>query len=386
MTIIYFYQQQIKLIKNNSKIFISATEQSGDNIGYNLIKEILKKNNKIIFEGVGGEKMSRYLNKQFFSLNDFNTMGIFEVLFSIRKFIKMIKYLTNIIKNNNYDLIITIDSPDFNYPLVKEIKKNKYKNNIIHIVAPTVWAWREYRAKNFANIYNELLFLFEFEIKYFVKYGLKTNLIGHPIYYINKNKNYFENNKNIAFLPGSRLSELDKLFPYFQNAYEYLLKYNPDIIIFIPTLEHLKPKIIKLTKNWKLKVIISTNSLEIEKNYSNCSKALVCSGTASLEIAKRNIPQLIIYKLHFLTELIAKNFIKVKYANLLNILENEFIIPEITNSKLNKISFEKGFKKLINDNKSNADQINKVNMILKKIETKNPPFYTAAIRILANLN
>ena len=154
MIIIYFYQLLIKLIKNNLKIFISATEQSGDNIGYNLIKEIIKTNNKIIFEGVGGEKMSSYLNKQFFSLNDFNTMGIFEILFSIRKFIKMIKYLANIIKNNNYDLIITIDSPDFNYPLAKEIKKNKYKNNIIHIVAPTVWAWREYRAKNFSKILN----------------------------------------------------------------------------------------------------------------------------------------------------------------------------------------------------------------------------------------
>ena len=82
---------------NSKKIFICATEQSGDNIGYNLIKEIIKTNNKIIFEGVGGEKMSSYLNRQFFSLNDFNTMGIFEVLFSIRKFIKMIKHLANII-------------------------------------------------------------------------------------------------------------------------------------------------------------------------------------------------------------------------------------------------------------------------------------------------
>ena len=374
------------MIKNNLKIFISATEQSGDNIGYNLIKEILKTNDKITFEGVGGEKMSSYLKTQFFSLKDFNTMGIFEVLFSIRKFIKMIKYLANIIKNNNYDLVITIDSPDFNYPLAKEIKKNKYNNNIIHIVAPTVWAWREYRAKNFANIYNELLVLFEFEIKYFVKHGLKTNLIGHPIYYIKKNKNYFKKNKNIAFLPGSRLSELDKLFPYFQNAYEYLLNLNPNTTIFIPTLEHLKPKIIKLTKSWKLKIIISTNPLESEKNYSNCSKALVCSGTASLEIAKRNIPQLIIYKLNFFTELIAKNFIKVKYANILNILENKLIIPEITNSNLNKVSFEKGFKRLIKDDKSNEEQINKINKILKNIETKKPPFYSAAIRILANIN
>ena len=70
----------------------------------------------------------------------------------------------------------------------------------------------------------------------------------------------------------------------------------------------------------------------------------------------------------------------------MNILENELIIPEITNSKLNKASFEKGFKKLINDEKSNIEQICKINKILKNIETKNPPFYSAAIRILVNLN
>ena len=105
-----------------------------------------------------------------------------------------------------------------------------------------------------------------------------------------------------------------------------------------------------------------------------------------MEIAKRNIPQLIIYKLNFFTELIAKNFIKVKYANILNILENQLIIPEITNSNLNKITFEKGFKKLINDDKSNEEQINKINKILKNIETKNSPFYSAAMRIIAHLN
>ena len=70
----------------------------------------------------------------------------------------------------------------------------------------------------------------------------------------------------------------------------------------------------------------------------------------------------------------------------MNILENKLIIPEITNSNLNKISFEKAFKKLINDNKSNDEQIYNINKILKNIETKDPPFYSAAMRILANLN
>ena len=107
------------------KIFICATEQSGDNIGYNLILEILKYNNNIIFNGVGGSKMNLLLKNQIYSLTDFNTMGIFEILFSLKKFYKMINFLVKHIIISNYDLVITIDSPDFNYPLVNKLKKKK---------------------------------------------------------------------------------------------------------------------------------------------------------------------------------------------------------------------------------------------------------------------
>ena len=73
-------------MKKFKRIFICATEQSGDNIGFNIINEILKRNNDIVFEGVGGRKMSKLMKVQFYSLNDFNTMGIIEILLSIKKY------------------------------------------------------------------------------------------------------------------------------------------------------------------------------------------------------------------------------------------------------------------------------------------------------------
>ena len=116
------------MIKKQYKIFITAAEQSGDNIGSNVILEILKTNRDIVFDGVGGEKMAALLNKQFYNLKDFNSMGIIEVIFSIKKYINMINYLVNKLIKTNYDLLITIDSPDFNYPLAKKLKeKSKIK-------------------------------------------------------------------------------------------------------------------------------------------------------------------------------------------------------------------------------------------------------------------
>ena len=385
MKIIYFYQRSKKLIKKNKKIFICATEQSGDNIGYNIIYELLKLDNSTIFDGVGGSKMSPFLRNHYYSLKDFNSIGIIEIIFSLKKYIKMISMLITKIISNNYDLIITVDSPDFNYPLAKKLKKLKYKNKIIQIVAPSVWAWRGYRAKNFSLVFDELLVLFKFEKKYFQKYNLKTTFIGHPIYYINKT-NYVQKSKNlnIVFMPGSRLSELNKLLPYFDLAYKYLLNTSFNVTIFIPTLPHLENKINNFIKDWKIDTIVSSNILEIENNFKNINKALVCSGTASLEIAKRNIPQLVIYKLNIVTEFIVKLFVKIKYANIINIIENKMIIPELTNSKLNKKKFTEEFTNLLSDEEAAIKQIESINIVLKEVTVNTPPYSLAANLINSN--
>ena len=367
-------------IHNYKNVFICATEQSGDNIGSCIINELLIINKNIKFDGVGGSKISPFLNNQYFSLNDFKSIGIFEILPSLIKYIKMIIFLSKKIISNNYDLVITIDSPDFNYPLIKRIRKKKYNKKVIQIVAPTVWAWREYRAKKFAKLFDEIFILFNFENSYFSKFKLKTTFIGHPIFYI-ENKNKIKKDNYIAFLPGSRLSEVKKLFSFFQIAYEQLLIINPDITIFIPTLPHLEKIISVYVDRWKIKTIITTDKILIEKYYLISKFALVCSGTASLEIAKRKIPQLIIYKLNFLTEIILKKFVKVRYANIINIVANKMIVPELTNSSLTKKKFIKYFVNLITDFDSNEKQIIAINSYLKQIETKQPPFTIAAKKI-----
>jgi len=365
---------------NYKNVFICATEQSGDNIGSCIINELLIKNKNIQFDGVGGSKISPFLKNQYFSLHDFKSIGIFEIILSLKKYLKMIIFLSKKIISNNYDLVITIDSPDFHYPLINRIRKKKYNKKVIQIVAPTVWAWREYRAKKFAKIFDEIFILFNFEKSYFSKFGLKTTFIGHPIFYI-ENTNIAKKDNIIAFLPGSRLGEVKKLFIFFQIAYEQLLIINPNITIFIPTLPHLEKIISAYVDKWKIKTIISTDKILIEKYYLYSKIALVCSGTASLEIAKRKIPQLVIYKINFFTEIILKIFVKVRYANIVNLIANKMIIPELTNSNLTKKKFIKYFVKLVTDFDSNEKQIISIVSFLNQLETKQPPFTIAAKKI-----
>jgi len=362
----------IKITKNN--LFICATEQSGDNIGAKIIHQLNYNKNNYIFDGVGGNKMMNLLNKQYYSLKNFKSIGIFEIIRSIKKYLFMIESLSQVIILNNYEVVITIDSPDFNYRLAKKIKKKGYKGKIIQIVAPTVWAWRKKRAQKFAKIFDKLLVILPFEIKYFEKYNLSTTYIGHPIYYIKNYNNYYSQKKYIAFLPGSREGEVLSLIKYFKILADYLDTITSSFIIFVPTPPHLKKKLIYLTKNWKKKPILETKYDNIEEKFSQTCLAVVCSGTASLEITKRKINQLVIYKMNFFTELLLMMFVNVKYANIINIMAKNMIIPEITNSKLNETSILNGFKELYNNylNKNDNQIMCSTNFINQLILSKSP--------------
>ncbi len=365
------------------KIFVCCTEQSGENICSNILSRMNK--DKFQIDGVCGKQSEKYIDNKIYDLSKFKSIGLFEIILSLPKYLKMITNLKKHIIKNKYDLILTIDSPDFNFNLVNQLRKSNYTNQIIHIVAPTVWAWRSYRARKFANIFDEIFLLFNFERKYFNFKNFKKTFIGHPIFHIKKRENK-KNYKYIAFLPGSRQNEVLKLIKYFNHIEEYINKNKLNFKIFIPTLPHLSSLIEENTKLWKTDTIISTDMSKFDDYFEYVYISITCSGTASLEIAKRNIPQIIIYKLNYFTEILLKPFVKVKYANLINIISNQMIIPEILNSKLSEKKLLNNFLKLFNSKKRQEKQINSINIYLKEIVNEFSPYDVSINRINKLIN
>ncbi len=365
------------------KIFVCCTEQSGENICSNILSRM--NIDKYQFDGVCGKKSEKYISNKIYDLSEFKSIGLFEIILSISKYLKMIRRLKNYIIKNDYDLVLTIDSPDFNYNLVNQLRKSNYKNKIIHVVAPTVWAWRSYRARKFANIFDEIFLLFNFEKKYFNFDNLNKTFIGHPIFYIKKRENKGKY-QYLSFLPGSRQNEVSKLMKYFSYIEKYISKNNLNYKIFIPTLPHLASLIKKNTKQWKTETIISTDMSKFDEYYEDVYISITCSGTASLEIAKRNIPQIVIYKLNYFTEILIKPFVRVKYANLINIISNKMIIPEVVNSNLNEKKLLNIFLSLFNDRKKQETQINSINMHLKEIVNDFSPYDVSVSRINKLIN
>ena len=167
------------------RIIILATEPSGDFLGSKLINN-LKKNKKVVISGVGGEQMKAEGFKSWVPIDQFNAIGIFEVLIRILKFIKLFKFIKRKILDFNPDILITVDSPSFSYRIVERLQTLRNKTKFVHYVAPTVWAWKSYRAKIFSELYDQMFTLFDFEPKYFRKFGLQTDFVGHQIFFDKK--------------------------------------------------------------------------------------------------------------------------------------------------------------------------------------------------------
>ena len=373
------------------KIFIMAGELSGDILGEGLINQLKKlSQNKIEIYGVGGAKMIAQGLKPIFNIKSLSIMGIFEVLLKIPSILMLLKLAKNKIIEINPDIVITIDAPGFNLRLQNSIKDLKIKQ--IHYVAPSVWAWKSYRAKKIAKFLDHLLVLFPFEKNLFLKEGLNTTFVGHPIAFDNKfinNKYYTEkslNNKaitKIAMLPGSRLGEIEKLMPVFIKSAILLNKDYKSIKFYVVTLKGYRNKIQGYFAKTNLDYYVTDNHEEKYNIYSKVNFVLCASGTVTMEVAKASTAMLVVYKLNFITWLIVRAMVKIKTATILNIISKDNIIPELFQKEVNETNIHGIIKKYIENSKLRNKQINKLNIAVDKLKNGDTnPSYIAAKLVL----
>ena len=368
--------------KKSIKIYMIATEPSGDVIGSNLIKSLKKtKKNRFKIFGIGGPKMIKSgLTKSLFQIKKLSIFGIFEIIPKIYKVFSLLKMTEKDLIKIKPNVLVTIDSPDFNFRVLKRISNKIPFTKKIHYVAPTVWAWRSGRAKYLSNYIDKLLTILPFEKKYFTKYNLNTKFVGHPVYEIRKDKKINKKKlyvkykikngcKILSFLPGSRVSELKKSVPVLIetiNLIKSRSNFNIHVLFYI--LPHLKKYFNKYKFNFLYSIIDETDKYGAFK-ISNA--AISTSGTVAVELSYFNIPTIVIYKLNLFSYLIAKIFVKIKHANLLNILAKKYIIPEFLQFKCRPDLICNELIKLLNNNSYAKKQLYECKKILFKLKINN---------------
>ncbi|MBQ7413468.1 MAG: lipid-A-disaccharide synthase [Alphaproteobacteria bacterium] len=322
------------------KVYLIAGEPSGDLLGSRLMRALKKQTQgRVQFFGVGGETMIAEGLESLFDIRDLAVMGFFEVVPSIPKILKHLDEIVADIQLKDPDIVMTIDSYSFSARVHKKLKSAGYEKPHVHCVAPQVWAWKKGRAKKIGQFVDHLFCLLPNEAKYFEPYGMETTFIGHPVVEGGADRgkgDAFRQRYGISrdatvlcLLPGSRKNEIKYLLPVFRESVEQLRKYVPNLFVVIPTVKTVSDRLLEQLKNWSVPHLIITGEKERYDAFGAADLALAASGTVSVELAMAGVPHLIAYKVSPLTGAIARRLLKIRFVNLLNILADEEIIPEL---------------------------------------------------------
>lgn len=324
------------------KIFILTGEPSGDKLASTVISKIRHSNPNIEYLCVGGSHLNELGIKSIFDIKEITYMAFTSVLLNIFKIRNRINKTVDEIIKFNPDILFSVDSPDFSLRVSKIVKRKNPKIKTIHFIAPKVWAWREGRVKKMKKYLDHILLLFKFEKKYFDKESLLNTFVGHPLLDEEINTNIQLNNlisnkkKYISLFAGSRESEIKILTPI---LFKFIKKMNDkenDFNFIFHSTGKLKNYLINLLnkENIPNTEVISDDKIKNEILKKSIF-AVVKSGTVSLEVCKLNIPSIIIYKMNFINFFIAKLFLKIKFVNMLNIINDKEIIPELIQKDCN---------------------------------------------------
>ena len=324
------------------KIFILTGEPSGDKLASTVISKLKIDNPDIEYLSVGGTHIKKLGIQSIFDLKDITYLGFTSVLFNIFKIREKINKSVDEIVKFNPDILFSVDSPDFTLRVAEKVKKINNNIKTIHYVAPQVWVWRKNRVKKIKKFIDHMLLLFNFEKKYFDEENIKNTFVGHPL--IEKKDNIIttlnnlisKDKKIISLFPGSRESETNVLLPILFNFIKLMNKKNLDHSFFFHATDENKEFIIAKVKSTNLDNVdvISDENIK-DQVLSSSIFAVSKSGTISLQISSSNIPSIIIYKLSFINFMIFKLFINVKFANIINIINDKEVIPELLQKECN---------------------------------------------------
>ena len=347
-------------MKKEKAIYLVAGEPSGDFIGSELISELLKLYPDMSIHGVGGHFIEKFNFKSLFPMNELSIMGIIPVLLKIVPLYRRINQVVEDILFKNPDIVILIDSPDFNHRVAKKLRKKLFKSPIICYVAPTVWAWRQKRVKSMARDFNHLLSILPFEGKFFNDNGLNTTYVGHPVIpkiNINSEETFRSKYKVnddpvLIFLPGSRDSEIKRNIKPFKIAFIEIQKQIPNIKLVIPVNKKKKPLIDKYFDN---AIFISDESDKFLL-FKEADVACATSGTVTLELGLALTPMVVIYKLDFITWSIVSRLAKVKFVSLVNLVLNKPSVEELLQSRCSPKNISKSVLEILKKDKIYLNQ------------------------------
>ena len=323
---------------NRPIIMVVAAEPSGDALGGPILRALeTLAPGQYRYIGVGGDQMQAAGLQTLFPMTDITAFGLAEVVPRIPQILNRLKQVVAAAHRLKPVLLLTIDGPDFSFRVAKRCLDLPCLK--VHVVAPTVWAWRPKRAAKIARLYDHLLCLFPFEPPYFEKEGLPTSFIGHPLVTgaasaadpLGFKRRYgLEGAAEtlMTVLPGSRRSEVTRLTPVFGDAMARLQATIGPVHAIIPTVSSVSGMVRAATADWPVAVTVIDDPADKYHAMAAGRVALAASGTVSLELALTRIPAVLAYRGHPISAAIFRRMAITKYVGLPNVILDQPLIAE----------------------------------------------------------
>lgn len=344
------------------KIFLFAGEKSGDLHGAKLIQALKEKDPQVSISAVAGPLMREKGIHCFIRMEEFEVIGITDILWSLPKIRRQFYAVLDYILKNKPDIVILIDYPGFNLRLAKALRKREFKGKLVQYISPTIWAHGKGRAKTLEDNYDLLLTIYPFEKELFKNSSLSVKYVGNPLKESVETHTYDENwiglcgikdTKNlIAIFPGSRKSEIKNNLPYLLDVAEKLKKENPQVTFALSCAHDEMINLLnQAIKNRSLSV--GKDLFFVPKTYSyelmrDSRTAIAKCGSVTTELALHKRPTVVMYKVSAFNRFFAKYFLRLNLPHycMVNILSGKTAFPELIASGLSSENLFRVLKSL----------------------------------------
>lgn len=377
-------------------LFLIAGEPSGDALGARLMAAAKRlTGGKVRFVGIGGEKMMAEGLVSLFPMAELTLFGIFELLPHLPNLIRRIDQTVAEIIRIPPDAVVGIDSPGFTVRVAKKVRAAAPSIPLIHYVAPTVWAWKPKRAAKYAAIYDHLLAVLPFEPPYFEREGLACTFVGHSVVEGGagkgdgagfRNRHGIEStDRVVAVLPGSRKGEVSRLLPDFRATLERLQSSHPTLVAVVPTVATVRDRVAAAIADWPVRTVLVEGDAEKYDAFAAAEAALAASGTVSLELALARLPTVIAYRLNPVTVALYRRLIRVKYVNLVNLMLDRMLVPELLQQDCRPDRLATELGRLLDDPAARQAQIDGVAEVARWLGQGDTPPSERAARTILNV-
>jgi lipid-A-disaccharide synthase len=361
-------------------ILIVAAEASADLHAARALEELRRLRPGVEAWGMGGPRLREAGLETLHRSEEMSVMGLAEVIPKIPTILRIMRSIAAAAAARRPRVALLVDSPDFNLPLAKRLKKLGVK--VVYYVSPTVWAWRRGRVRTIARVVDRMLCILPFEERFYAGTGVSARFVGHPFAErplpavaerYREQLRLPPGRTTVALVPGSRRSEVKRIFPAMLAAAELVRRHHPDAQFVVPVAPGLDEGALRpwLAGHAGLPVALVPGQADAAVGASDA--ALVKSGTSVLEAALMLRPMVVVYKLSWISYLVGRLLVRLRFFGLVNLLAGRAVVPELLQGQASPERMAGELEKLLDDPEARRAQLEGLSEVRRSLGEPGAP-------------